>query len=72
MTALAACAFRSNATQVLPYVGSFFALVAHFFDFFKHLKPPCIFLTIFLDFGSIFRGFGRGLGKILGGFFDDF
>ena len=27
------CAFRSIAAQVLPYVDSFFALVAHFFDF---------------------------------------
>ena len=52
--ALAACAFRSIATQVLPYVGSFFALVAHFFDFFTHLKSSCIFDTFFWGFGAIF------------------
>ena len=37
-----------------------------------HLKLSCNFLTIFFDFGSIFRGLGRGLGRILGGFFADF
>ena len=70
--ALPACAFRSNATQVSPYVGSFFGLVAHFFEFLTHLKLSCVFATIFCDFGSIFRSFGKGLGRILGGFFDDF
>ena len=53
-------------------LGSFFVLVAHFFGFFRHLKPSCVFSTIFFDFGSIFRGFGRGLGRILGGIFGDF
>ena len=70
--ALPACAFRSNAIQVSPYVGSFFALVAHFFEFLTHLKLSCVFVTIFCDFGSIFRRFGKGLGRILGRFFDDF
>ena len=56
LAALAACDFRSIATQVLP--GSFFALVAHFFDFLAH----------FFDFCWIFGGFGRGLG----GFWADF
>ena len=46
--------------------------MANFFDFLTHLKLSCIFVTIFCDFGSIFRGFGKGLGRILGGFFDDF
>ena len=39
---------------ILPYVGSFFALVAHFFDFFTHLKSSCIFDTFFGGFGVIF------------------
>ena len=36
------------------YVGSFFALVAHFFDFFTHLKSSCIFDTFCWAFGVIF------------------
>ena len=54
------------------YVGSFFVLVAHFFDFLTHLKSSCIFLTFFRVSGMIFRSFGRVWGGILGGFFDDF
>ena len=54
------------------YVGSFFALVAHFFDFLTHVKSSCIFVTFFRVSGVIFRGFGRVWGGILGGFFDDF
>ena len=46
--------------------------MAHFFDILTHLKLACNFLTFFYDFGSIFRGFGKGLGRILGGFFGDF
>ena len=57
---------------LLAHFSHFFALVAHFFDFLARLKPSCVFLSIFFDFGWIFRGFGRGLGRILGGFFDDF
>ena len=57
---------------ILPYVGSFFALVAHFFDFFTHLKLSCNFLTFFNDFSSSFGGFGVVWGWILGGFFEDF
>ena len=50
----------------------FFAFFRNFFDILTHLKLSCNFLTFFYDFGSIFRGFGKGLGRILGGFFDDF
>ena len=46
--------------------------MAHFFDFLRHLKPSCVLLTIFFDFGSIFGGSGRVVGRILGGFFDEF
>ena len=48
--ALAACAFRSIATQVSFMLGSFFALVAHFFELLRHLKLSCIFVSIFCDF----------------------
>ena len=57
---------------ILLYVGSFFALVAHFFDFFTHLKSSCIFVWIFSDVPSIFRSLGKVLGGILKGFFNDF
>ena len=71
--ALAACAFRSIATQVYGGVlVPFFAFFHNFFDILTHLKLSCNFWTFFYDFGSIFRGFGKGLGRILGGFFDDF
>ena len=50
------------------YVGSFFALGAHFFDFFSHLKSSCVFLTVFCDFSWIFGVLGRVLGGILGEF----
>ena len=66
--ALPACAFRSNAIQVSPHVGSFFGFAAHFFEFLTHVKVSYVFVTIFCDFGSIFRGFGKGLGRILGRF----
>ena len=42
-----------------------------FFDFLTHLKPSCIFVAIFGDFSSIFRGFGLVLGDF-GRIFDDF
>ena len=58
--------------SILPYVGLLFALVAHFFDFFTHLKLSCNFLTFFNDFSSSFGGFGVVWGWILGGFFEDF
>ena len=65
---LYSCAFRSIATQVSGGLGCFFrscgALVAHFCEFWMHLKSPCIFSMIFFDFGSIFRGFGRNFEKI--------
>ena len=72
LAALAACAFRSIATQVLLYVGSFFALVPLFFDFFSHLNLSCTFLTIFWDFGSIFGGLGRVSGRFWESFFKVF
>ena len=59
------CAFRSIAAQVLCFLGSFF-------DFLTHLQPSCIFVVIFGDLSSIFGGLGRVLGRILGGFFDEF
>ena len=62
---------RASA-DLRAYVGPFFALVAHFFDFFTHLKLSCNFLTFFNDFSSSFGGFGVVWGWILGGFFDDF
>ena len=63
---------QGGPRRIFPYVGSFFALVAHFFDFFTHLKLSCNFLTFFNDFSSSFGGFGVVWGWILGGFFDDF
>ena len=55
---------------MLAHFSHFFALVAHFFDFLARLKPSCVFLSIFFDFGSIFRGFGKGSVGILGEIFD--
>ena len=49
--------------------------MAHFFDFWTHLKSFCIFVTIFGALGAIFGGFGRVLEGIWGGFsmiFSDF
>jgi len=57
---------------LLAHFSHFFALVAHFCDFLARLKPSCVFLSIFFDFGWIFGGFGGGLGRIWGGFFDYF
>ena len=57
---------------MLVHFSHFFAFVAPFFDFFRHLKSSYVSSMIFYDFGSIFRGFGRGFGRILGGFFFDF
>ena len=73
MAALAACAFRSIATQVFGLMlAQFFALVTHFFDILTPLKLSCNFLTFFDDFSSSFGGFGVVWGWILGGFFEDF
>ena len=79
LAALAACAFRSIATQVLLYSGlcwpifrSWGGLVVHFCDFFAHLNLSCLFLTIFWDFGSIFGGFGRVSGRFWESFFKVF
>ena len=58
--------------RILLYVGSFFGLAANFFDFWTHLKLSCIRVTIFCDFASILDGFREDLGRILGGFFEDF
>ena len=57
---------------MLAHFSHFFALVAHFFDFLTHLKLSCIFGTSFNDFLSIVGSFGKVLGRIFGGFFDDF
>ena len=64
--------FRQGSVDFAFILGAFFALVAHFFDFFTHLKLSCIFVRFFEVSGVIFRGFGRVWGVILGGFFDDF
>ena len=56
----------------LAHLSHFFAIFRIFSHFLTHLKLSCNFWTFFYDFGSIFRGFGKGLGRILGGFFDDF
>ena len=55
---------------MLALFSLFLAPVAHFCDFLACLKSSCVFFAIFCDFGSIFGGFGRLLGRILGGFFD--
>ena len=47
---------------------AFFALFANFFDFVTYLKSSFVFVTIFLDFGAIFRGFGKDFGGIFGEF----
>ena len=54
---------------MLAHVGSFFALVAHFFDIFTHLKLSCNFLTFFNDF---FFEFWRFLGWFGDGFWEVF
>ena len=53
-------------------LGRFFRFCGSFFRFFDASSFILHFLTIFFDFGSIFGGFGEVLGKILGGFFDEF
>ena len=69
LAALAACAFRSIATQVYGGVlVPFFAFFRNFFDILTHLKLSCNFLTFFNDFSSSLRGFGMVWGWILGGF----
>ena len=50
------------------HVGSFFALVAHFFDFLTHLKLACIFVTIFGVFFEFWVVLGKVLRRILEGF----
>ena len=63
---------RGGSVDFAFILGAFFALVAHFLDFFTHLKLSCLFVRFFGVSGVIFRGFGRVWGVILGGFFDDF
>ena len=55
---------------MLALFSLFFALVPHFCDFLARLTASCVFFAFFCDFGSILGGFGRLLGRILGGFFD--
>ena len=50
-------------------LGSFFGLVAHFFDFLTHLKLSCVFVMFFFCFWSDFSRFGEGLGRDFGRFF---
>ena len=47
-------------------------LFHNFFAFFAHLKSASLFCSICVDFSPILEGFGVDLGRILGGFFDDF
>ena len=63
---------QAGGRWIFLYVGSFFALVAHFCDFLTHLKLSCIFVTILCDVFGDLGGFGWVSGRILGGFFDDF
>ena len=56
---------------MLALFSLFLAPVAHFCDFLACLKSSCVLLLFFCDFGSIFGGLGRLLGRILAGFFDD-
>ena len=56
----------------LPFGGLLGHFFAFFFTFFAHLKSASFFLSIFVDFLPILEGFGVDLGRILGGFFDDF
>ena len=58
--------------RILVFLGAFFRFLGSFFDFFTHLQPSCIFVVIFGDLSSIFGGLGRVLGRIFGGFFDEF
>ena len=53
-------------------MGFFFDFWANFFDFLMRLKSSCIFVAIFGDLSSIFGRLGRVLGRIVGGFFDEF
>ena len=57
--------------ESLPFGG----LLGHFFAFFSlflRILSQHRFLSIFVDFLPILEGFGVDLGRILGGFFDDF
>ena len=61
--------------RILPYVGSFFALVAHFFDFFTHLKSSCIFDKFFgvlARFFEVLGGSGEGFWEVFSWIFGDF
>ena len=42
---------------ILPYVGSFFAFVAHFFDFFSLSYFALTFYRLSFDFGGVSGGF---------------
>ena len=55
---------------MLVHFLNFFALVADFAIFWRVLSHLSFFSQLFCDFGSIFGGFGKLLGRILGGFFD--
>ena len=61
---------------MLAHLCAFYRIFSHFFGFLKRLKPSYVFLTIFFDFGLIFRGFERvlvgfweGFGRVFGRIF---
>ena len=61
--------------QIFLYVGLFFALVAHFFEFLTYLKSSCIFVFCFSlleRFFEVWGGFGEGFSMILRCFFELF
>ena len=65
LAALAACAFRSIATQVLPLCWLIFRIFSHLFGFLSHDG-------FFYRFFSIFHRFRMDFGRVSGGFFDVF
>ena len=65
---------RRRAVVLAPswlQVRIFSRFVCMFFAFWVHLTPSGYFLAISRDFFLIFDGFGEGLERILGRFFDD-
>ena len=69
--ALAACAFRSIAAQVLPLLAAFFALVALFFVFLTRLNSSCVFSSIFPGSFEVLEGFWEGFERDFGRIFMD-
>ena len=70
------CAFRSIATQVLPYVGSIFRSCDSFFLIFLRLLSYLAiflrFLTIFLRVLEVLGWFGDGFWEVFSRIFSDY